>query len=55
MNLAAYSPPHALRKALKARRGRRSPIGQNNDWQKLTRRETELQSAYDFANQKRKT
>src|SRR5689334_8050299 len=25
MNLAAYSPPHALRKALKARRGRRSP------------------------------
>jgi len=30
-------------------------IGQNNDWQKLTRRETELQSAYDFANQKRKT
>lgn len=25
MNLAAYSPPHALRKALKARRGRRFP------------------------------
>jgi hypothetical protein len=25
MNLAAYSPPHSLRKALKARRGRRSP------------------------------
>ena len=25
MNLAAHSPPHALRKALKARRGRRSP------------------------------
>jgi hypothetical protein len=25
MNLAAYSPRHALRKALKARRGRRSP------------------------------
>ena len=25
MNLAAYSPPHALRKTLKARRGRRSP------------------------------
>jgi transposase len=25
MNLAAYSPPHSLRKALKARRGRLSP------------------------------
>ena len=25
MNLAAYSPPHSHRKALKARRGRRSP------------------------------
>src|SRR5215469_8838089 len=25
MNLAAYSPPHSLRKALKARRGRHSP------------------------------
>ena len=33
MNLAAYSPPHALRKALKARRGRRSPIEQIIGWQ----------------------
>ncbi|HLN99949.1 MAG TPA: hypothetical protein VK208_15930 [Pyrinomonadaceae bacterium] len=55
MNLAAYSPPHALRKALKARRGVVRHIGQNNDWHKLTRRETELQSAFDFADQKRKT
>ena len=30
-------------------------IGQNSDWHKLTRHETELQSASDFADQKRKT